>query len=223
MYLKKAQSEKLCLYEIPYDTFDPSNRFTPDREETLTLEKESRSKLNKDLVKPYDYTKQNSLYENFKPTLQEYHDQLAHENEIVQLINFIVESGCTKHMTGNLKLLCNFVEKYLGTVRFGNDQFALILGYEDLVQGTASRIKKAQELKTKTSANSNIKDSSSETKLWGRLLEIFQEDAKYEHVGKDTRSQGGKDDQDKQGKDLEISKSKKMSKDNDKGSRSKIT
>ncbi|GJY22512.1 retrovirus-related pol polyprotein from transposon TNT 1-94 [Tanacetum coccineum] len=54
---------------------------------------------------------------------------------IVQFILFIVDSGCTKHMTGNLKLLCNFVEKYLGTVRFGNDQFALILGYGDLVQG----------------------------------------------------------------------------------------
>nr|GEX52579.1 hypothetical protein [Tanacetum cinerariifolium] len=54
---------------------------------------------------------------------------------IVQLILFIVDSGCTKHMTGNLKLLCNFVEKYLGTVRFGNDQFAPVLGYGDLVQG----------------------------------------------------------------------------------------
>ncbi|GJV88342.1 retrovirus-related pol polyprotein from transposon TNT 1-94 [Tanacetum coccineum] len=86
-----------------------------------------------------------------------------------------------------------------------------------------SRIKKAQVLKIKTSANSNIKDSSSQTKLWGRLLKSFQDDAKYEHVGQDTRSQGGKDDQDKQGKDLEISKSKTKSKDNDKGSRSKIT
>ncbi|GKA92445.1 retrovirus-related pol polyprotein from transposon TNT 1-94 [Tanacetum coccineum] len=38
-------------------------------------------------------------------------------------------------MTGNLKLMCNFVEKYLGTVHFGNDQFSLILGYGDLVQG----------------------------------------------------------------------------------------
>ncbi|GKB30021.1 retrovirus-related pol polyprotein from transposon TNT 1-94, partial [Tanacetum coccineum] len=38
-------------------------------------------------------------------------------------------------MTGNLSLLCNFVEKYLGAVRFGNDQFALILGYGDLIQG----------------------------------------------------------------------------------------
>ncbi|GKB97591.1 retrovirus-related pol polyprotein from transposon TNT 1-94 [Tanacetum coccineum] len=54
---------------------------------------------------------------------------------IVQLILFIVDSGCTKHMTGNIKLLCNFVEKYLGTICFGNDQFALILGYGDLVQG----------------------------------------------------------------------------------------
>nr|GEV10135.1 retrovirus-related Pol polyprotein from transposon TNT 1-94 [Tanacetum cinerariifolium] len=33
---------------------------------------------------------------------------------IVQLILFIDDSGCTKHMTGNLKLLCNFVEKFLG-------------------------------------------------------------------------------------------------------------
>nr|GEW41886.1 hypothetical protein [Tanacetum cinerariifolium] len=67
MYLKKAQSEKRCLYEIPYDTSNPANRFVPNREETLTLEKESRPKSSKDLGKPYDYTKQNSLYENFKP------------------------------------------------------------------------------------------------------------------------------------------------------------
>ncbi|GJU84432.1 hypothetical protein Tco_1291978 [Tanacetum coccineum] len=40
MYLKKAQSEKPCLHEIPYDTSDPANKFTPDRIETLTLEKE---------------------------------------------------------------------------------------------------------------------------------------------------------------------------------------
>ncbi|GJX15609.1 hypothetical protein Tco_0216441 [Tanacetum coccineum] len=71
--------------------------------------------------------------------------------------------------------------------------------------------------------NSDIKDNSSEIKLRGRLLASFQDDAKYEHVGQDTRSQGGKDDQDKQGKDLKISDIKTKSKDNDKGSRSKIT
>ncbi|GJV04996.1 retrovirus-related pol polyprotein from transposon TNT 1-94 [Tanacetum coccineum] len=47
-----------------------------------------------------------------------------------------IHSGCSKHMTGNLKLLTNFVEKFLGTVKFGNDQIAPILGYGDLVQGT---------------------------------------------------------------------------------------
>nr|GEX76530.1 hypothetical protein [Tanacetum cinerariifolium] len=41
-------------------------------------------------------------------------------------------------MTENLKLLANFVEKFLGTVRFGNDQFASILGYRDLVQGNVT-------------------------------------------------------------------------------------
>nr|GEW09305.1 hypothetical protein [Tanacetum cinerariifolium] len=35
------------------------------------------------------------------------------KKQIVQLILFIVDSGCTKHMTGNLKLLYNFVEKFL--------------------------------------------------------------------------------------------------------------
>nr|GEW42361.1 retrovirus-related Pol polyprotein from transposon TNT 1-94 [Tanacetum cinerariifolium] len=57
---------------------------------------------------------------------------------IIQLIIFIVDSGCMKHMTGNLKLLCNFVEKFLATVHFGNDQFAPILGYGDLVQGNVT-------------------------------------------------------------------------------------
>nr|GEZ72992.1 integrase, catalytic region, zinc finger, CCHC-type, peptidase aspartic, catalytic [Tanacetum cinerariifolium] len=41
-------------------------------------------------------------------------------------------------MTENLKLLCNFMEKYLGMVRFKNDQFSPILGYGDLVQGNVT-------------------------------------------------------------------------------------
>ncbi|GJW16064.1 hypothetical protein Tco_0020197 [Tanacetum coccineum] len=49
-------------------------------------------------------------------------DIVSRITNIVQLILFIVDSGCTKHMTGNLKLLCNSVEKFLATVRFGNGQ-----------------------------------------------------------------------------------------------------
>nr|GEU98312.1 retrovirus-related Pol polyprotein from transposon TNT 1-94 [Tanacetum cinerariifolium] len=57
---------------------------------------------------------------------------------LVEIILFIVDSGCSKHMTGNLKLLINFVEKFLGTVKFRNDQIASIFGYGDLVQGAVT-------------------------------------------------------------------------------------
>ncbi|GJR42596.1 retrovirus-related pol polyprotein from transposon TNT 1-94 [Tanacetum coccineum] len=81
-YLKKAQNEIPCLYAIPHDQSDPANRLVPDREETQTLDAESRSKLNKDLVKPFDYIKLNSLYEIFKPPTQHYEIQFAQANEI---------------------------------------------------------------------------------------------------------------------------------------------
>ncbi|GJX42921.1 retrovirus-related pol polyprotein from transposon TNT 1-94 [Tanacetum coccineum] len=56
-------------------------------------------------------------------------------NKVIQLVYWIVDSGCSKHMTGNLLLLRNFVEKFIGTVRFGNDYFAAITRYRDYVQG----------------------------------------------------------------------------------------
>nr|GEV50346.1 hypothetical protein [Tanacetum cinerariifolium] len=81
-YLKQAQSEIPCLYAFLYDQSTHANKLIPDGEEPLALERESRSKLNKDLVRPYDYTTLNSLYEIFKPPTQEFEIQLAHANEI---------------------------------------------------------------------------------------------------------------------------------------------
>ncbi|GJT32693.1 reverse transcriptase domain-containing protein [Tanacetum coccineum] len=77
-----------------------------------------------------------------------------------------------------------------------------------------SRIKKPQaHPKTKTSTNSDIQNLSLRYQVYqGRLLASFQDDAKYEHVGQDTRSQGGKEDKDEQGKYLKISESKKSRK-----------
>ncbi|GJT99894.1 hypothetical protein Tco_1110233 [Tanacetum coccineum] len=54
---------------------------------------------------------------------------------VIQICLWCVDSGCSKHMTGNLKLLINFVWKFLGTVRFGNDHVAAILGFGDLQWG----------------------------------------------------------------------------------------
>nr|GFA68492.1 hypothetical protein [Tanacetum cinerariifolium] len=52
---------------------------------------------------------------------------------IVQICLWIINSDCSNHMTGNRALLTNFVEKFLGTVRFGNNDFAVIAGYGDVV------------------------------------------------------------------------------------------
>nr|GEZ36354.1 hypothetical protein [Tanacetum cinerariifolium] len=58
--------------------------------------------------------------------------------QLVEIVLFIVDSGCSKHMMGNLKLLINFVDKFLGKVKFRNNQIAPILGYGDLVQGAVT-------------------------------------------------------------------------------------
>nr|GEZ96406.1 hypothetical protein [Tanacetum cinerariifolium] len=79
-YVKQAQSEIPCLYAFPYDQSTHANKLIPDGDETLALERESRSKLNKDSVRPYDYTTLNSLYENFKPPTHELEIQLYVES-----------------------------------------------------------------------------------------------------------------------------------------------
>ncbi|GJY81084.1 retrovirus-related pol polyprotein from transposon TNT 1-94 [Tanacetum coccineum] len=48
--------------------------------------------------------------------------------QVVQVILWYLDSGCSKHMTGNRSKLKNFVEKFIGTVRFGNDHFGAING-----------------------------------------------------------------------------------------------
>ncbi|GKD35541.1 hypothetical protein Tco_1251050, partial [Tanacetum coccineum] len=52
--------------------------------------------------------------------------------KVVQIVLWYLDSGCSKHMTGDRSQLTNFVHKFLGTVKFGNDQIAKILDYEIL-------------------------------------------------------------------------------------------
>ncbi|GJR13729.1 retrovirus-related pol polyprotein from transposon TNT 1-94 [Tanacetum coccineum] len=42
---------------------------------------------------------------------------------------------CSKHMMGDRSRLMNFVKKFTGTVRFGNEHFGAIMGYRDYVIG----------------------------------------------------------------------------------------
>ncbi|GKE44420.1 hypothetical protein Tco_1471704, partial [Tanacetum coccineum] len=43
------------------------------------------------------------------------------------------DSGCSKHITEDRLRLRNFVKKFIGIVRFGNDHFGAIMGYRDYV------------------------------------------------------------------------------------------
>nr|GEW45820.1 uncharacterized mitochondrial protein AtMg00810-like [Tanacetum cinerariifolium] len=86
----------------------------------VDLSSVSYSKLNKD-VKLCDLFDENNLF--------------IFDDESVR-ISPIINSGCLKHMTGKRALLTNFVEKFLGMVRFGNNDFAVIAGYGDIVIGS---------------------------------------------------------------------------------------
>ncbi|GJT37519.1 hypothetical protein Tco_0937384 [Tanacetum coccineum] len=107
-YLKKAQRIKPTLYDGVVISNTHVTMHVIDDEETLILEEESRSNM---------FEKAHGL------------------QNVVQIVLWYLDSGCSKHMTGNRSQLMNFVSKFLGTVRFGNDQIARIMGYGDYQLG----------------------------------------------------------------------------------------
>ncbi|GJU46732.1 hypothetical protein Tco_1203998 [Tanacetum coccineum] len=62
------------------------------------------------------------------------------EIKVVQIVLWYLDSGWSKHMIGNRSQLMNFVSKFLGTVRFGNDQIAKIMGYGDYQLGNVWKL-----------------------------------------------------------------------------------
>nr|GFA41437.1 retrovirus-related Pol polyprotein from transposon TNT 1-94 [Tanacetum cinerariifolium] len=57
---------------------------------------------------------------------------------VVQIILWYLDSGCSKHMTGDRSQLVNFVQKFLGTVQFGDDHVTKIMGYGDYQIGNVT-------------------------------------------------------------------------------------
>nr|GFA10431.1 integrase, catalytic region, zinc finger, CCHC-type, peptidase aspartic, catalytic [Tanacetum cinerariifolium] len=116
-----------CKEKIKNDKLFKVNQtkdFCKEREQYFEIQDLKAQLQDKGIVIRYKW-KPKSVKENVNPNL-------------VEIVLFIVDSGCSKHMTGNLKLLINFVEKFLGTVKFRNDQITPILGFRDLVQGAVT-------------------------------------------------------------------------------------
>nr|GEZ44887.1 integrase, catalytic region, zinc finger, CCHC-type, peptidase aspartic, catalytic [Tanacetum cinerariifolium] len=61
---------------------------------------------------------------------------------VVQIVLWYLDSGCSKHTTGDRSQLTNFVNKFMSTVKFGNDHVEKIIGYGDYKIGnvTISRV-----------------------------------------------------------------------------------
>nr|GEV36083.1 hypothetical protein [Tanacetum cinerariifolium] len=59
----------------------------------------------------------------------------CHTKHSQELLEYAIGTCCSKHMTGDRSRLMNFIKKFIGTVRFGNDHFGAIMGYGDYVIG----------------------------------------------------------------------------------------
>nr|GEV42186.1 retrovirus-related Pol polyprotein from transposon TNT 1-94 [Tanacetum cinerariifolium] len=66
-----------------------------------------------------------------RPTKLDVPKELPKVSMVVQIVLWYLDFGCSKHMTGDRSQLTNFVDKFLGTVKFGNDHVAKIMGYGD--------------------------------------------------------------------------------------------
>ncbi|GJV40849.1 hypothetical protein Tco_1419289 [Tanacetum coccineum] len=90
----KARESKPKLYDgntiLKMDTI-----VIPDSDETLVLSEESRSKM-----------------------LLKEQDPLFEKHKVVQIVLWYLDSGCSKHMTGDRSQLTNFISKFLGYIQF---------------------------------------------------------------------------------------------------------
>nr|GEZ29223.1 integrase, catalytic region, zinc finger, CCHC-type, peptidase aspartic, catalytic [Tanacetum cinerariifolium]GEZ44877.1 integrase, catalytic region, zinc finger, CCHC-type, peptidase aspartic, catalytic [Tanacetum cinerariifolium] len=57
------------------------------------------------------------------------------KKQVVQIVLWYLDSGCSKHITGDRSRLKNFMKKFIEIVRFENDHFGAIMGYGDYVIG----------------------------------------------------------------------------------------
>ncbi|GJX18806.1 retrovirus-related pol polyprotein from transposon TNT 1-94 [Tanacetum coccineum] len=106
-----------------------SEKVTPESKRARTLSNYIKTKI--ETSRKWQKWFETQLDVNWIPkrktTQMSPRESKSNTSVVIQLVLWIVDSGFFKHMTGNLKLLRNFIEKSMGTVRF--------TGYGDYIQG----------------------------------------------------------------------------------------
>ncbi|KAI3715128.1 hypothetical protein L6452_22097 [Arctium lappa] len=97
-----------------------------------------------------------------------------------------LDSGYSKHMTGNKSLLSNFKDKCCGRVKFGNCETAPILGYGDLVQGniTVKRVSYVEGLSHNLFSIGQFCDKELEVSFKSKRVAVKNDNGKDLLVGK---------------------------------------
>nr|GEW63600.1 putative reverse transcriptase domain-containing protein [Tanacetum cinerariifolium] len=70
-----------------------------------------------------------------KESVKTIRDIVEEAKVVIQIVLWYFDSGCLKHMMGDRSRLMNFMKKFIETIRFRNDHFGAIMGYEDYVIG----------------------------------------------------------------------------------------
>nr|GEV42672.1 hypothetical protein [Tanacetum cinerariifolium] len=119
-FVKNAKSKFLCAI---------CNKFLIDSNHDMCFY-EFVSKMN--VCPKSKSAKKNKMHNVWKPTGKVF----------TKIVLWYLDSGCSKHITRNRSQLTNLVHKFLGTVKFDNEQIAKIMGYGDYQIGnvTISRV-----------------------------------------------------------------------------------
>nr|GEZ53192.1 hypothetical protein [Tanacetum cinerariifolium] len=140
-YFEKAKDLRPSLYDEKVIGLGYTPMFLIHSDEALEIEKFKRARENK-IEFAYDYGNLNANYVNEKINFSDDYFQEILNPDFEKIDSPFQQTSSLKplsrfvHMTGNRALLTNIVEKFLGTVRFGNNDFAVIAGYGDVVIGS---------------------------------------------------------------------------------------
>ncbi|GJR32224.1 retrovirus-related pol polyprotein from transposon TNT 1-94 [Tanacetum coccineum] len=101
------------------------------------------------------------------------------KNKVIQIVLWYLDSGCSKHMIGNHSQLMNFVSKFLGTVRFGNDQIVRIMRFlKTKDEAHAAIIKCIKNIQVRLKATVRNVRTDNGTEFVNQILREW-----YENVG----------------------------------------
>ncbi|GJY43957.1 retrovirus-related pol polyprotein from transposon TNT 1-94 [Tanacetum coccineum] len=114
-FLKKAQRANPRLYDIGCYNDNLALMLAPESDETIRLDKESRSKLS-DLIRPFDYKQLNNLYDLFIPQREKLPEQ-HYFSTTLKMNHTSANKEISKNVYTDLDEVTNLQCNYLETLK----------------------------------------------------------------------------------------------------------